>query len=306
MREIFASARAERTTLSFEAARARAAEAKQTTMEKIIVAIQTSIHSRPVLWIAGVLGTLALFFIALVPFSYTQTVGYSVSVAGLGEHLRTPPELLSAAMTASGLTDIKVSSTVNNGVESYVFAPLGSETEAHDLAGALVALTDADVEPTVKPIHRKGSATLLAQATERRKVVQKPRARIRFDDKRIIINGERLDGAIFSPDSSDSAIKAMFEQIFSRLGNSVAALHIDVQTMEDSAYRVVTLELDPTGGGTQAGKPVKIYMDDDDLTATWEYGDAIDHLSKLIEMEFPGRDDTMMAGSMILKVKLKD
>jgi hypothetical protein len=78
-----------------------------------------------------------------------------------------------------------------------------------------------------------------------------------------------------------------------------------VKTLEDSTYRVVTIELDPSGD-SPSGKPVKIYMGDDDLTAAWEYGDAVEGLSKLIEMEFPGRDDTMMAGSMILKVKLKE
>ncbi|MDH3890839.1 MAG: hypothetical protein OEV49_07115 [candidate division Zixibacteria bacterium] len=306
LRRLFETASKVADPPSFETVRNRLTELENhvTAWENIMSSIKYQWRSRPLVWAACAVMLTVISFVGLVPFSYTQTVGYEVSVAGLGERLGTSPSLWNVAMSAAGLDDIKVSSLTNNGVESYVFAPINTESEARQLAGALAGLAEVESEPSVEPIRQKVSGSLLAQVVKPSADDEEPPNRIRVRDNRLIINGEQLDGAVFSADSSDAAVESMLEKIWHLVETEAMALSVNVETVGEPSYRVVNLELGPRY--SDSAKAVRVYIDSEDQQTLWNKDTLLDRIGKLIEIQFPGRDDTLMAGKVILKVKLDD
>lgn len=239
-------------------ARVERAAAGTSTLETIMIRMQRQYHHRPRL-IAGLgLATAVFLFLTLTPFSYTRTIGYTVTVPG-GETVgRTAPALFTAAMAAAGVTDLSVAA--GDGANSYRFVGRLSESEAHDLGVALIRLTGGTGEPVVVPIKDTVSGTLYAQAAEKVKADKIPPARIHFEDGKLIIDNPGADSAGVLAALSDTTAARALEKVLARMGvKEVEVLkdsNIDADDSTAALFLAIKRDLAVAKG------PTKISLDD--------------------------------------------
>jgi hypothetical protein len=252
------------SAISFANFRARVERtaARTSTLETIMIRIQRQYHYRPRL-IAGLGLAMAVFlFLTLTPFSYTKTIGYTVTVPG-GEAVgRAAPALFTAAMTAAGVTDLSVAG--GDSANSFRFIGRLTESEARDLGAALIRLSGGAGEPVVVPIKDTVSGTLYAQAAEKVKADKKQPARIHFENGKLIIDNPGADSAGMFTALSDTTASRVLEKVLARMGvKEVEVLkgsNIDAGDSAGALYLAVKSDLAVAKG------PAKISLDDSSYT----------------------------------------
>jgi len=279
----------------------------KTPLEKLMSKINEACHARPRLW-AGLGAALVVFlFLTLIPFSYSRTVGYQVTVSGVGGNLDISPELLAATLSTVGYEDISISRSSEDDSDGYTFANLSTKEEAEDVAETFTVLAANPGQPEVKPIRENVTWSLLAQAVDKvvDKVVDgKPKTlKMRFDKHKIIINQEEIDGTIFSVDLSDEQVRDAIEKVLTHHGVSLDEISVAVVTDTPKAIRKISLRL-PDSTSADGAKPhIDLYLADSVVGAVFEDGDDQVRFENFIEITFP--DKELNGHSIFLKVPLK-
>ena len=168
MERIFISNRGETQVPSLASARKRVESrlANQTLREKLMNNIKDAYNARPKLAIGFALTLTAVLFVTLVPFSYTTTVGYTVSFTDTSNQISIDPNKLVDALAALGY-DNTVANYNSNGVETvWDLKNLPDREGAMAAAAAFRTLTQSDLEPSIVPITKEVSGTLYAQVRD--------------------------------------------------------------------------------------------------------------------------------------------
>jgi len=275
----------------------------KTPLEKLMSKINEACHARPRLW-AGLGAALAVFlFLTLVPFSYSRTVGYQVTISGVGGNLNISPELLAATLSTVGYDNISVSKSANNGGGEYTFANISTQEEAEDVAETFTVFAANSGQPEVKPIRENVTWSLLAQAVDRVADVKPKKLKMHFDKNKIIINQEEIDGTIFSVDLSDKQVQEAIETVLTHHGFSLDDITVSVMTDAPKAVRKISFRLPDSASDTGAKPHIDLYLADSVIGAVFEDGDDQVRFEDFIEIVFP--DKELNGQSIMLKVPLK-
>lgn len=166
LKHAFTAARENELNLStpFEKIRHRieseAAEKKRKVA--FMAKIKRQLGARPALVTGFGLAILAFLFVTLVPFSYTKTVGYNLTCPKPEGEYQISAEKYEAALETLGFNEVYVQAKE----DYYEVANLQSRDAAKQAALTYAALTGSEDEPEIKPVRKKVSGSLYAQAKE--------------------------------------------------------------------------------------------------------------------------------------------
>ncbi|UCG61486.1 MAG: hypothetical protein JSV52_14400 [Candidatus Zixiibacteriota bacterium] len=155
------------TPLSFIKTRLGAKAAQKTSRKESIMSRAMQIlASRPKTGFTFAVFVAVLLFVTLVPFSYTKTVGYTVSFTGPDQEMAGDPNEIVAAIAALGYDNVTANFN-SDGIETvWDIKGLPDYQAAVTAAAAFRTLTGADIEPTITPVLREVSGTLYAQVRD--------------------------------------------------------------------------------------------------------------------------------------------
>nr|MBN2276775.1 hypothetical protein [candidate division Zixibacteria bacterium] len=126
--------------------------------ETIMSAMKNQLMTRPKL-LAGLGLALGVFlFITLVPFSYTTTVGYQITLADVPS-TAVEPGRIGEALAALGYGEANVN--LNEG--ECLISNLPDKKAAREAAIAFTALTGMSTEPVIEPMIARVSGSIYAQ-----------------------------------------------------------------------------------------------------------------------------------------------
>ncbi len=166
LKRVFMAARENEINFStpFEKIRHRIeSEAAEKKGKVVIMAkIKRQLSARPALVTGFGLAILAFLFVTLVPFSYTKTVGYNLTCPKPEGESNISADTYEAALETLGFTDVYV----NASEAYYEVANLESRDAAKQAALTYAALTGSEDEPEIKPVRKKVSGSLYAQAKD--------------------------------------------------------------------------------------------------------------------------------------------
>jgi len=264
---VFKAAKSDEPVESFTALRERmrTAAASRTIKERIMEQIKDQYHARPKL-IAGIgLAAAAIMIFCLVPFTYTHTSGYKVSIPGLDPEAAISPDLVSAAMSTIGYRDVAVSVTPRGALRDYTLSNLPSEREAREVGEAFALLAGRKRKPRVDPIRISVSAPMLAWVSEKVKPEEEEPAKVAVREGTIFINAKDVIKLIASPDLSDEEVKAELEKIISGNRKDSLEAKVSVETDPVKGDRVVKIEVFTEMGGNPDAKPLLFSLTKDDI-----------------------------------------
>ena len=135
--------------------------------ESFMSKIKNNISTRPRLATGFGVLVVAFVFFAVVPFSYTKTIGYDLALPQVSEYDRVKPEKLEKAMTTLVAPQVQVAQ-VENTVVVKNLPTLAAAEDAREIVGAI---TQYDGEVVIGQVTAKASAPLLAQISKPQVVV---------------------------------------------------------------------------------------------------------------------------------------
>jgi hypothetical protein len=185
-------------------------------------------------WAMGIgLGVLALIFFVAVPFPYQRTVGYSVAINGAPGNIADGD--LGKAMAALGYEQAPVRVLATGAGFDYQISNLPDMKAAREVGAAIVSLAGATGAPQITPIVETVSASLFAQARERKVTIE--------------VDGEG---------KTDDQIKAEIESKLAAQG--LAPAFVFVKTDPDGK-RNIRLEIAEEGDSAKGGPQTTIEID---------------------------------------------
>ncbi len=277
-------------------------------LEKIMSQISNTYRRRPALAASLSLGLAAFLFVLLVPFSYTQVVGYEVTVAGHAPQQTISKELLTATIAALGYENVTVEETATaDGCLGYIMAPIPSESEARDIAAALAEIRELDCRSEVTPVFEQVSGSLCAQAAEKL-LPEKPRpTRLRFEDGKLVVDGHQVHDVISSVEMSDDQIRLELNDLFGldSYPGGTAPIRVEVETAENRATRMIRL----TGQGEPSEAALERTMAEMGIRKGDTYlrlTDGRDTLNadSTFELILPGVDSLLNVGGLTIQIVL--
>jgi len=138
-------------------------DARHNQKETIMSILRDQFAARPKLF-AGLGLALAVFlFITLVPFSYTTTVGYSLTYADLQGAGNIDVGQLTSALDALGYGEANIQ-ILNN---RLTISKLPDENAAREAAVAFTAVTGVSGKPVIEPVTAIVSGSLYAQVMDK-------------------------------------------------------------------------------------------------------------------------------------------
>ena len=157
----------EPTPLSFMRTRLQAKAAQPVSRKDSAMSKAAQIFkSRPKLSVTAIAAVAVFLYVTLEPFSYTTTVGYTVSFTDTEQQISIDPNQFVAAMSALGYDNVTANYN-SNGVQTvWDLKGLPDRQGALAAATAFRTLTQSDLEPTITPVTREVSGTLYAQVKE--------------------------------------------------------------------------------------------------------------------------------------------
>lgn len=129
--------------------------------------VKHQIGNHPKLSLSLLAAICAFVLMILVPFSYDQTVGYTVAFEGIDPAYDTTEELLSRVLTSLGLERASVEIIRN---VSYVDCKIGnlpSKKSAREAAAAFSSVSGYDGPAVITPVILRTSASLFAQVRDK-------------------------------------------------------------------------------------------------------------------------------------------
>jgi hypothetical protein len=128
----------------------------------IMARFKRQLGARPALVTGFGLAIIAFLFVTLVPFSYTKTIGYNLTCPRPEGESNISADTYEAALETLGFSDVYVQAKE----DYYEVANLKSHNAAKQAALTYAALTGSEDEAEIKPVRKKVSGSLYAQAKE--------------------------------------------------------------------------------------------------------------------------------------------
>lgn len=142
----------------------RAAQVNTTKESHIMSYFRTRISAHPGLSVSLILALCLFAFVTLVPFSYTRTIGYSVSCSNVPSGTQASLGRVVKALAALGLNNSSVSMNSQNATVDLT--RFTTEREAKEAAAAFASVTGYTGRPTISPVRETVSGSLYAQVRE--------------------------------------------------------------------------------------------------------------------------------------------
>jgi len=138
----------------------------------IMSRIKHQVGSHPKLSFSVAVAAGVLAILLLVPFSYNQTVGYSVSLENQEPLTIADQARFDAAMETLGLSQAAVSVRQSGENTNYQISNLPDHKSAREVAATFGAITGIDPVYRIEPIVKLTSGTLYAQAMDKLNRIQ--------------------------------------------------------------------------------------------------------------------------------------
>lgn len=237
---IFASNRGEMPVPSLASVQKRVESrlTNQTVWEKIVNNIKDTYSARPKLALGFAATVAALLFVTLVPFSYTHTTGFQVTISVAADQPTVSPKMAEGVLAALGYDDATVELRDDKALTLSKFA---DAKEAYAVSMTLAQLSGSEVDAEVKPVTEVKRSPLFTQLAD---LVQGPKSEpimIKFREGRLVLNGEDVDHLWSSKQASDSAVRRTLEEVLRRhlaINEDVA---VSVETNDDRTSRIIKL-----------------------------------------------------------------
>lgn len=201
-------------------AKVDALSTRRTIKEKTIMSrIKNQLARRPRLVAGFGLALVAFLFVTLFPFSYTRTVGYTVSFNNIGSLATQTSEPLAKVLSSMGYKDVNIMITD----EEFKITGLPTRDAAREASLAFQKLAGISAEPLINKVTEKASGSLYAQALEKQRTIE-------------------IDAA----GKSDSEIQAELTQKLSEAGYQA---NVSVTT-DPSGERKVLIDMSKEAGDT--------------------------------------------------------
>jgi hypothetical protein len=117
--------------------------------------------------VATPLAVAVLAVFTLVPFTYHQTVGYDVTLAGVSRDMAVDDEIVCDLLHTLGLTEAAVDVHGCDTTCSLSILDLKTRGEAQLVVGAIARLSESAVTTDIVPIRARTSGSLLEKAIGR-------------------------------------------------------------------------------------------------------------------------------------------
>lgn len=215
--------------------------ANQTKGKRIMSDIQHHLNARPRLWFAAGVAVMTLFFILVVPFSITRTIGYEVSISGIDIRGAVSPALLAASMTTLGYIDLDITTSGSGSSSRYTISKIPTREEAEDIARTFVLVlpTSQTSQVTVRRLEVAASEPLFAQVVNRMTADESPRMHITFENGQILINGTRYDEIFHSRKATDAEVQALLDQLLIKINRESSQAPITARVSSNDDCRTV-------------------------------------------------------------------
>jgi hypothetical protein len=118
-------------------------------------------------WSLAALAAVALVLLAVVPFSYQRTLGYSVTVCCVDADLALETDTICDWLYHIGLDEADYDVLGCDTTCRLMIVDLQSQAEVHQVMTSLLELAPEATAPSVIPVVQRGSASLLHQAQEK-------------------------------------------------------------------------------------------------------------------------------------------
>lgn len=251
--------------------RAEAAAAEQSVMEKIMLSIKDQASLRPRLLAGAALAVAAFLFVTLVPFSFTHTAGYVVSVEDTVENEQVTVEDVEKAIEAAEVSDVAVVVTRAGDINTYTISELPNLKIANRVALAIRKSVDRAIELHVEPNIKVMSGPIYAQVV--RQVVkekEKPR-RIKLELGKMVIGEKVIFEAIDDFELKDVEVEKIIKERLIEQGAPADAIKVTSETDADSNTRTIKLEVDSTVVGESESEMAFFIVDETDNHRHREY-----------------------------------
>jgi len=199
----------------------------------------------------------AFVLMVLVPFSYNQTIGYTVAFEGIDPAYATPDNLLSQALTSLGLERATVDIIRDAAYADYKIGNLPSEESAREAAAAFNAVSGYSGPAKITPVVLRTSASLYAQVRDK-------------------LNKIEVDGK----GKTDAEIKAEIENKLKAQG--FANPQVTVETKADG-MRQIDVGLTDSSETKIAKRQMEIAVGGDDISFDARHEISIDSEGKTDE-----------------------
>ncbi|PKK83260.1 MAG: hypothetical protein CVT49_09655 [candidate division Zixibacteria bacterium HGW-Zixibacteria-1] len=288
--------------------RTEEATAKQTVMEKIMSHIKYNITERPRLMTGLSVAVAVFLFITLVPFSYTETTGYRMTLNYAGSAGEIPPELLNAAFAAIGYEAVSASVSSDGQNIKYVIDNIPTRREADDIGAAVGGLIEEPVSVNVEPIIKIKSGALYAQVITKIKGEEVRPVRLKLDKGEIVINDEGLSGSAWSRAVADYQVQLDIERLLAKKGLNKDEFEVKVETVADGDMRMIELRLGPTEVIQTLKDGILVLLSDSTIALRKPDPDKEgEFIEKSINIRTEDNADSIAAPPVLkLMIKLKD
>ena len=149
---------------------------QRTNQEKSIMSgIKNQFARRPRLVAGFGLALIAFLFVTLFPFSYTRTIGYTVSFSNVGDIANQISEPLVKVLNSMGYNDINIVLTAaqrSAEAEEFKITGLPTRESAREASQAFQKLAGISAEPLINKVTEKTSGSLYAQALDKQRTIE--------------------------------------------------------------------------------------------------------------------------------------
>jgi hypothetical protein len=282
---------------------------QQSIREKIMSQIKDQYHARPRLMAGLGVAVAAFFFVVLVPFSFTHTVGWKASLEGIDANAAPSPKLLNAALATAGLDDVYVENISDDKTEGSlreILVRTRSSEEARQLTRAIIASATDDlvgelVQINVEPVIKIKSRTLLAQLYERVKVEEDPPVRIRFEEGMLLINGKGIFEILRSPELTDAEVKEEVLKVLKLKDKDDADVSVDVKTSDDLETRIVEIQATDVSL-SHALSNIELHASDRVIGVKYNGDVKVPDSVAVVELKIPDSGDKITTKGVKIKV----
>jgi len=224
--------------------RAEAVAAQHSTLETIMLHIKDQITLRPGLLAGATLAVAAFLFVTLVPFSFTYTAGYIVSVEDTATSERITVEDVEEAIEAAEVSDVSVVVTRAGDVNTYTISELPNLKIANRVALAIRRSVDRAIELHVEPNIKIRSGPIYAQVVNQVVKEREKPHRIKLELGKMVIGEKVILEAIDDFELKDVEVEKIIKEKLIEQGAPADAIKVTSETDTDANTRTIKLEID--------------------------------------------------------------
>jgi len=243
-------------------------EAQKSIVEKIMAHLSRQYQARPRLITGFGLALVAFLFVTLVPFSYEQAVGDKITIDSADT--QPSPEVVTAVLSTASKEGVTVISIAAEDDTNLVIVDIPSEIVARQVVSTLAKVIDSRIKPQIERNIVAVTGSLFAQARQIITADEPQRVKMRFDDGKIVLNGQAIHDILHSTELSDKQIQTELEKAFAAFGIAGDGVDIKVITHRAQSTRTVTIALDEQHAESDKQGIVELHMGANEIWAKFD------------------------------------